>query len=747
MEAIDLFGGTFNLRFSSTTGTFQTKLGGHLTVLLGIIFLGFLVNITLQYLDTKSPIVTTSTELNSRDHVFNLYEEDLYLQLVLSNAFGFIEDYERFATPKLRVYNMIFNAPRKTYDIKMIKEFDYVRCSKIKDSKILGIMNLTHPSKEIQALSLCPDFAGSEDEFTISDDLKTNSYRRAELTLYPCSLEDQTKCAKAEEFLRFRVYFGRMNKLLTSANYEKPVTLSPTISDITLNTHFSKLMKFAVFHNKIVDRKYEFFAPKTKEEYSSFEVIERDVNPRSPGQIHCTKRQVGLWIRGGCAEYLSVVYEVKREVFIVRRNYKRITDVFGQFGGIMKLMTAVVFFLYSWYNEAKIRSSIIAATFGFDQNDEKEVEKFINSTQRNNQANRAGVKGEALCCDPKCRFNDQPKNPQNVDKELIFIENGGDRPRPQPFPKKSKKKIIEQKKSKFEKFDQVLGQLAEKRMNVNDLMSKLNFLDFLEKIFLDENLKKLLPMVLLKAEIDKKQPDNQLQVDIGSSNRQELDLKKAGAVEHQLENSLQNGQEPGDADDEEAEPPNFSIRQREISSQTIPSRNYALTVNEKRGNNTIWPKRLQTKSEPQPKSLKSAYYSLKASEIENCTVRANLKSYVVRQIGAFFENQDFDPPDQLGEGRNHQFSQLPQLVDPRSSFRAIRPPQSDLRMSETFQKKGVDGLRGGTKIKNRPFSRGINRNVIGRLLAHNPKFKKAKKRVMGLNSSKSQNESWQNFLD
>ena len=790
VQAIDLFGGKFNLRFSSKTGTFQTKLGGYLTVLLGTASIVIMVNIMYQYFDTESPIVTTSTELNESNYLFNLYEQDLYLLIAFSNAYGFIEDYKRFITLKLRVYDMIYDSTRKSYNLQKIKEFDYVNCDKISDRKILNILNLTHSNKDIHELSLCPDFVGSENEFSISDDLETNIYRRAEVTFYPCSLEDRTKCAKPEEFTHFRAYYGRMHKLLTSANFENPVTLSPTIGDINLNPQFSKFMKFAVHNNRVIDSKYEFFAPKIKKEYSSFEIIERDINPRIQSHLHCTKKQIDLWKRGGCDEYLSIVYEVKREVFIVMRNYKRISDAFGQFGGIMKLLTTAVFFLYSWYNRAQIRSSIIAATFGFTQDDQKEVENFIEFIQKNDKEEKTKMNGKSFKNDPNAQDQDYHGQKFNKNKDLNERRRNQLRPKNNHQDAKNQARRTPgsdqgQKLTEAFKFEKIISQLARQRTNVEDLINKLNFLDFLQKIFLDKNLKKLLPMFLLKAECEKQH--HQGQENTGGEN-----FRGDGGAHF---NSLQKGGE------KHAEPQiqilDESNQEQELETSEVDNQGILHGLNQRRqqviiksGKNAnltqpaiLWqktrgvPLERRDRNIAEPNSLKSAFCAIKASsQSESCPLKACIKKYVIREIGEFFEEKNLE----LNRPENPDLAQ--------SSYRIILHPISDQRepnISQRMQhKEGVNCLNPSVSVKQKELLNWLNpvgpntknstkrsnrrlgsrshrrlggksnRRLGSRLPAKKNKnfnlfFENKKKAdvTADLEPSKSQDESKQNFLD
>ena len=770
VQTIDLIGSKFSLGFSSTTGAFQTRLGGYLTVLLGMVSMVVLVNIMYQYFDTESPIVTTSTELNARDHVFNLYEEDLYLMLAISNAFGFIEDYKRFITPKLRVYNLKYNPIRKAYEIEKIKEFDYVNCDKITDPKMKQILDVTHSNKDIQRMSLCPDFAGSEDEFSISDDLDTNTYRRAELTLYPCSLEDQTKCAKPQEFLLFRAYYGQMNKLLTSANFEKPVTLSPTIGDITLNLHFSKFMKFAVNNNRVIDSKYEFFAQKIKEEYLNFEVIERDINPRNPSQLHCTERQVDLWKRGGCLEYLSIVYEVKREVFIVRRNYKRISDVFCQFGGIMKLLTGVVFFFYSWYNKSKIKSSIIAATFDLDENEKTQVTHFLNYIEKGDKKGQETRR--------KVPRTEKPKSKSNLAQHLNIsysnlkglqserIEKKGKKQRNRR-PRRNQILTKPPENGECQKVDSqvknILSQLAKKRTNADDLINKLNFIEFLQMLFLDKNLKKLLPMLLIKNKYKKEHGGEEINknaaraevkeevvieeepsVDIGKTSLEEAAVVRNGIWgqknlhKHKKSNLNSSDEEVGNQKPRiQVFPP---IDQR-------PSLKRKSNINRRRDQDSrrvvISSRRNQTrggKEGQEPKSLKSAFYALKSSQTDNCQLKESIKKFVIQQIGDFFDQKQ----EETSPVRNEDESSC-RLIKARSEQR--EPSETPIKM----KMRPSSGLDPERRFKKNGFNQRKNRRMSSRPQLPNKVFKRGKRRhktgVMILGTRKKKMRSFQNFLD
>ena len=77
IRSLDILGKKFSLSFETSSGKFQTSLGGYLTLALTLISLGTFVLIFSQYFNKDSPVVTTSSEFDSKITQFNLYNEDL----------------------------------------------------------------------------------------------------------------------------------------------------------------------------------------------------------------------------------------------------------------------------------------------------------------------------------------------------------------------------------------------------------------------------------------------------------------------------------------------------------------------------------------------------------------------------------------------------------------------------------------------------------------------------------------------
>ena len=447
-------------------------------------------------------------------------------------------------------------------------------------------------------MSICPDFRGHENEFTISDDLKNFIYRRSEVGFYPCSLPDPRLCATPQEFAHFTAFFGRMNKLLTPSNSDTPMTYAPTIVDNLLNPFFTKLIKLSISSNKIIDSRYEFVTPQTKIEYASYEVSERDLNPRDATQLHCTKQQIDLWKVGGCSEYLHIVFDMDREVFVMRRSYKKITEAFAEFGGIMKLLTTAAFVLYGWYGRRLMKASLATSTFRFTGQDGKFIEKFIHFLKHNQQLEgkieaKGDIEGNKNL--PNDFFNSEkyasPDQGAKLDAKILK-EKDEDLFKKNKIISKNSKSDKKQKKSELEC---ILTEFAKERSNANDLIDKINFLEFLQLVLLDENLKQLLPLILLKARHQKRrlreiQENKKIKIEKGDASN-----RRRPAQRHLSAKNTQSGLSQGP------------------SQQDHQSR------------------------------IESAFQALKDSPID-CSLKDGINKFVVKQLGLFFEEEDQSTP-------------------------------------------------------------------------------------------------------
>ena len=152
-------------------------------------------------------------------------------------------------------------------------------------------------------------------------------------------------------------------------------------------------------------------------------------------------------------------------------------------------------------------------------------------------------------------------------------------------------------------------------------------------MFLDENLQKLLPMLLLQAECEKKQRGSVN----GSSKRWSSVVRPQFGIrdERRLKKELEFGE-----GDKEFKGSFYSNRNAQKNKRIPPIPQISIRSSKR----SVWPERQSTDS-LHPKSLQSAYSALKDSKKhENCLLRTSVRNYVVRRLAHFFEQKHESQP-------------------------------------------------------------------------------------------------------
>ena len=99
-----------------------------------------------------------------------------------------------------------------------------------------------------------------------------------------------------------------------------------------------------------MDDTSRFSEPTIRKEFSTAALHDVDYEGRLETQLHCEMARINMGSIGGCNKYLEFIYAITGEVNIIRRNYRKWTEILGEFGGIMKVISSTVFFFYTLYN-------------------------------------------------------------------------------------------------------------------------------------------------------------------------------------------------------------------------------------------------------------------------------------------------------------------------------------------------------------------------------------------------------------
>ena len=473
IQSLDMLGGTFKMNYKSMTGRFQTKVGGYLSIALGLAISALFVLIGSQYFNTSDPVVTTSSEFNSGSVEFNLYQEELLMPLALTvgGRLIFGDAIKRYATIKAQIHHFWFNNKTKNYIFNTIHDFDYVPCGQIDDPVVKKVFKeINSIAEQITDAVLCPDLKNFQNAYISEENPKNSSYTVPVIKVYPCSLPDPNMCASAQELSFTNLVQARMNKLFVPANKDNPVSVMPRIiGDVRFDSTQTKSHTYAVKANQIIDDTSYIGQPAVRREYATFHLDYIDTRARDPNQLHCAQTGIpNMPFYLSCFEYFTINFQATGRLTNIRRGYRKLTTVLGEFGGSMKLLTSFVFIAYSFYNFWRLRHYVANNLYNYDNCPENSLKKFVK------------------------KWNKKAKQSPYLKDKVVDPNTASKREKINLTP--------------------ILKDCIEDRTNAIDLMAKLDFIEMLQRIMLNEDTMTLMPLLMMKfkkedMELEKKKAE------------------------------------------------------------------------------------------------------------------------------------------------------------------------------------------------------------------------------------------------
>ena len=463
VRSLDLLGEKFCLTYNTLNGNFQTTFGGYLTILLGLTSALVSLVVFSQLFNTRAPVVTTSLEFGSKFAKYNLVEEDLIFPLSFSYKGQILSNISKYFT--LQVGTSTFRQNKTTGQIERGSShvFDFIPCDQIKNEKLKTHIKKLSSGESSMSKSFCPDLRGLEDEYYVQYDEVNIDHRSIKLFIYPCSLPDPSECVSKDVINKIQITHPYLEKFFVSSDKKNPLRELQKQNYARTSFINTKYLEFEMVQNRLVDDTSEFSSPKITKEFTSSEVVLSDSTPRGE-HLHCLASD----IRGPrsflCEPYIRFRFAASGKSLIMSRNYKGIITVMGEFGGVIKILTGLVFFLYSFYSARKMRSYFSSSIFKLN---EKQLNKLEEILMRDEEDFNLGEK----------------KSQKNED------------------PKPTEKKEKERKKAEMKK---MMEECVESKFNAADMMYKMSLLEVLEDALFEEHDKTLLPLVMMKRFKDKK---------------------------------------------------------------------------------------------------------------------------------------------------------------------------------------------------------------------------------------------------
>ena len=467
-QSLDMLGSTFSLQFQTYTGKFQRAFGGYLTLFMGIFSGAAFIVIFSQFFETDTPMVTSSLEFGSKIVQENLFHEEIFLPIALvSPEDGFMsQKFDKYFTAKIKM--TIFERDPKTgrSGLRISRMVNYVKCSDIQDPEIIAKFKKILPDERFLSRTICPDFRGIKEEFFVKTDPINYSFHEILLHIYPCSLADPTQCASKEQVNEAILIFYRLDKFVVSTDKENPLRVNFDRTDIKLDTFTTKYKYMDVKKNMVIDDTSIYGDPKTKLEYATATQASQDGRTRDSTNLHCTKQQVEYGIYNSFADYLMISYRAVSYMMVVRRTYKKLTTIMGEFGGVLKLVTTTVMIFYSIYSSRKMKGFFMKQLFNISKKNSKDFNDLLEKADLRKKKKKLMEAG---------------------DVEIVAKNPGQNRVNFGPMAPKPMRGMKD-----------IMKICVENNMTATDILGKLHFVEVLQKTLFTKDERTLIPLVILK---------------------------------------------------------------------------------------------------------------------------------------------------------------------------------------------------------------------------------------------------------
>ena len=396
----DILGTEFRFKYSDSSESYQTCLGGLLSILSVGLILSIAYSSFTKLRDTSSPEVTVSSQTLSQTPVFDLYNQSLLSPVSISGKNGVVispSNIRQYATMKMLVYTEKFNQKDDSTDSEETHLIDMIPCSESSDQSLI---NLFRKSNEFgyqmaKNFGLCPDTKELDDRFKASGRFESPPFRTVSLLVLPCSLADESKCKTSKQLRGFKVALFVTRKAFDASNFTEPVSFNPEFDGhISLDTRSAKRMTFKLRRNQIWDSKLDFFEAEKKAEYDDYYLFMNDLEERNTRQIYCTPKEVKNYLEGDCDPYLTVSYQATAELKIMTRSYAKLFGTLGEVGGTAEIIIIASTLLYCLYNQSRLKVDLASQLSGGIA--QKDLERYFVQGRGLGSNQRKGLKSNKI---------------------------------------------------------------------------------------------------------------------------------------------------------------------------------------------------------------------------------------------------------------------------------------------------------------------------------------------------------------
>ena len=393
LSNFDVFGQPFALNTQKDSPTYNTAIGGVITLIWIVLVSLVSYSSVTSYLDTTKPVVSVNRirlprpeAINIRDHssggAFMFFDGKKWLTA---------EESKRYATT---VGEIVTSKKvdgeevhgRKKFEMKLCHEVDVGGVKEMFETATTQVESKINYEALFRDSIVCGHVT-QEDSFIEGSRLSL-PFSSHEFIIYPCSLPDPTQCASPEELSTLQIILVQLVKV---AKYsEKGDPLEPALDpdtvfyvDITTKTQIVSYYKM----NYVYDDDIGILNERLTQEFINVDKVKTVTGSRLALSVHCSEQQIDA---GLCEYYTKIIHRSSNEKMVIERRYKQFFGVISEIGGFNDLIVLVLWVFYFSYNyycyKEMIRSELRECLSEF-----QEIKAALNSGEilefeRKNQA-------------------------------------------------------------------------------------------------------------------------------------------------------------------------------------------------------------------------------------------------------------------------------------------------------------------------------------------------------------------------
>ena len=447
-SSLDLLGGSFEFSLNTITGNFQTTIGSLLTLVMAGFSAAVFVLLYLQYQDTSDPVVNQSTESISKPITFNLFEGLILnpFSLLYKGRYPLSHQLENYITIKGFLVEKTFVKEENRFEYTSIQRFNYIPCTAYKNKMLYQEWFGSAFNGVLHKYVFCPDIEDFPELGEVSASPTGLSSKTVFVKIYPCSRADRTQCEPGffPDAAAASILPGSW--IPDPSNYTEPLRFSYFSYTLYLTTNSRLLVTYDVKRTRFVDVGNEYQGERLKEEYLVSRESKMDEHSRDGSHTYCSDHQMTFFSET-CHDFLTIEYVPLREVITIQRNYKKLSELFGEFGGIMKI-GSVLFIFYVVYN-AKAKELMLAErVFGY----------------KRQKTSRVGPKRDKKDPFRQKEAQSSPENSERTPEEIALMS-------------------------------------VRDTLNVKNFIEKMNFMKLLSNVFIGQQNEELIDIINLKKAV------------------------------------------------------------------------------------------------------------------------------------------------------------------------------------------------------------------------------------------------------